>query len=687
MAKTKEERLREVHERAMRAFDIVYSSQWDIRKKAVEARRFCDIPGAQWDDWLGDQFQNRPRFEVNKIARSVDRIYNEYRNNRITVDFRPKSESSDDEVAEILDDMYRSDEEESGAQEAYDLSFNDGSKGGYGGWRYHTEYEDAEDDDNERQCIRILPITDADTSLFFDADAKRYDKADAKRAWVITGMTRDAYVEEYGDTSVADFPTIPSDTKFDWVTPDQVFVAEYYEREEKYEKVFTFEGPTGETQKIRESELDEEIQAELDALGFVMVKSRKIETYRVRKYIMDGVRIIEDCGYIAGEHIPLVPYYGNRSIINGVEHAWGQVQRGRDSQQLYNMQVSVIGETAALSGLEKPIFTREQVTGLEHIWANDNIDRNPYALVNSLTDAQGNVIPSGPIAYTKPPQVAPAVAALLEISNRDIGDVTGNLDQAQQVMSNTSAQAVELVQSRLDMGVFGYMDNMAKSMRRGGEIWLSMRRAIESERRKVRTVGVDGTMGYKEIMVPAIDPETGKVMLKNDITSGKYDVTVDVGPSFTTKRDAVIRGLTSIMQYVEDPNERALLSGMAIMQMDGPGLSDLRAYKRKQLVAQGVIEPNEQEKEEMAAAQANQQPDANTVYLQSAAQKELALAQKAEADTLKSVAEAELTRAKVAETLANVDQKQLEQIMMVLDKVQQPGIAENNQPIAPNSAM
>jgi hypothetical protein len=56
--------------------------------------------------------------------------------------------------------------------------------GGMGAWRllqrYEDEDEDSEDDDRRRICIE--PIPDADNSVFFDIDAKRYDKADASYA-------------------------------------------------------------------------------------------------------------------------------------------------------------------------------------------------------------------------------------------------------------------------------------------------------------------------------------------------------------------------------------------------------------------------------------------------------------------------------------------------------------------------
>lgn len=671
------QRMQKIHENAMKAFDLSYSASWPIRAEAIRARQFCDIPGMQYDGWLGRQFENRPKIEVNKIARSVDRIYNEYRNNRITVDFRPETDSADDAVADLLDDMYRADEQDSGAQEAYDNAFQEGCKGGYGGWRLSTDYEDNEDEENERQCIQIIPVTDADSSLYFDADARRYDKADATRAWLIKGMTRDAYKAKWPRKGISSFSK-PIGVIFDWFTPDQVYVAEYYEREDFKDTLYKFQGLAGEADivKLRESDYDEDEDlankiAELEMQGYQQVGVRKITRKRVHKYIMNGEDFIEDCGIIAGEHIPLIPYFGNRSVINGVERVWGQVQRGKDAQQLYNMQVSVLAETAALGSPNIPVFTPEQMVGHEDTWAYSNITRPPFLLVNSQRDQAGNPVPSGPVYVNTPPIISQATSALMEISNRDIQDVTGNQDQGQNLVANTSADAVGMIQNRLDMGVFGYMDSMAKSMRRCGEVWLSIRRAIETDRRKVRTLKRDGMQGSEEIMVPMVDEKTGANVLENDISSGKYKVVTDVGPSFTTRRDATNKALIDLIQKTPDPQTQALLAQAAMMNMDGEGLDDLRKYARKQLVQQGVIEPTDQEKEQMQQAAANAQPDPQSQFFLAEAEKSKGLAIKAQADAGKAAADTELSKAKTAETLAGIDASRLDSVMAAIAQLMQ----------------
>lgn len=670
------ERLQKVHAEAIKAFDLTWSASWPIRSEAVRSRRFCDVPGAQYDDWLGLQFENRPKFEVNKIARSVDRIYNEYRNNRITVDFRPDTDFADDDVADLLDDMYRADEQDSGAQEAYDNGFQEGVKGGYGGWRLATDWEDAEDEDNERQCIQIVPITDADSSLYFDVDARRYDKADATKAWLLKGMTQGAYQEKWPKHGVSSFDK-PVDMVFDWWTPDQVYVAEYYVREDFTDTLYKFQGLAGDEDivKLRESEYEDDELAEkigeLEIQGYELVGRRKITRKRVHKYIINCAEVIEDCGIIAGEHIPLIPYYGNRSIINGLERVWGQVQRGKDAQQLYNMQVSVLAETAALGSPNIPVFTPEQMVGHEDTWATSNITRPPYLLINSQRDQAGNPVPSGPVYVNTPPVISQASSALMEISNRDIADVTGNQDQGQSLIANTSAEAVGMIQNRLDMGVFGYMDNMSKSMRRCGEIWLSIRRAIETKRRKVRTLKRDGSQGSEEIMVPMVDEDTGRNVTANDIGSGKYKVVVDVGPSFTTRRDATNKALIDLISKTPDPQTQALLAQAAMMNMDGEGLEDIRKYARKQLVKQGVIPPTDEEKEEMAQAQANAQPDAQSQFFLAEAEKSKGLAVKAQADAGKAAADTELAKAKTAETLAGIETSKLDSVLAAIAQMMQ----------------
>jgi len=678
MAMSKAERLRSVHERAVRRFDSIQVSVRSERMQALQDRRFYSIASAQWEGPLGLQFENKPRFEMNKIHLAVIRIINEYRNNRIDVDFTSKDGSENDKLADACDGLYRADEQDSGAQEAFDNAFEEAVGGGFGAIRLRTQYEDEYDDDDTRQRICIEPVFDADSTVFFDLDAKRQDKADAKHAFVLTGLTREAYEHEY-DQDPASWPKDIYQSEFDWCTPDTVYIAEYYEIEEKKELIHFYEGVslTDEEppkRRVSDEELKgddgEELLAQLVATGFKEVGQKRIKTCRVHKYIMDGAQILEDCGYIAGKCIPVVPNYGKRWFVDGIERFMGHVRLAVDAQRLKNMLVSALAEISAQGSVEKPIVTPEQIMGHQEMWANDNIRRYPYLLLNQTTDGNGMPIPAQPIAYTKSPSIPQALAALLQITEQDLQDLLGNQQAGEQMQPNMSGKAVELVQNRLDMQVFIYMSNFAKCVKRVGEVWLSMAKDVYVEDgRKMKTVAADGAVGSLEINQPRIDKDTHEQYMENDLSEAKFDVNVEVGPSSTSKRQATVRALTGMLQLTQDPEMTTVLSAMAMMNMEGEGISDVRQYFRQKLLRMGAIKPTEEEAQQLQAEQeaAGQQPDPNAIYLQAAAQKQVADAAKAQADAELSSAKVGQTKADTLKTLAEVDSAARQDAMAAAD--------------------
>jgi hypothetical protein len=653
----KEQRFANIHQQALTEFDRVQSSVRDERLQCLQDRRFYSIAGAQWEGPLGEQYENKPRFEVNKIHLSVIRIINEYRNNRIAVDFVSKDGDTDEKLAETCNGLYRADERDSGAEEAYDNAFEEAVGGGYGAWRLRTAYEDEENDEDERQRIRIEPIYDADSSVFFDLDAKRQDKADAKYCFVLYSMTYDAYKAEWNDDP-ATWPKEIHQYEFDWDTPDVVFVAEYYRVEEVRETVRIFLTIQGEEERYTQADFDadETLEETLAAVGTVEVRQKRTKRKRVRKYIMSGGGILDDMGYIAGKNIPIVPVYGKRWFVDNVERCMGHVRLAKDPQRLKNMQLSKLGEISALSSIEKPILLPEQVSGHQVMWAEDNLRNYPYLLVNPITGPNGETTPAGPLAYTKSAQIPPAMAALLQITESDMAEILGSSQQADKMVSGISGKAVELIQTRLDMQTFIYMSNMAKAVRRCGEIWLSMSKDIYvEEKRKMKVVGAMEEVGSIELMKPQIDEETGELIYENNLGDALFDVAVDVGPSSSSRRDATVRALTGMMQVTTDPTTQQVLQSMAIMNMEGEGIADIKEYFRKQLVQMGVLQPTEEEQQQKMEAQANVQQDAQTTYLLAEAAKSQAQAIQAQANTEYTLARSEETKAKTIQTLSSVD--------------------------------
>lgn len=658
MARTKSERLSAVHDDALREFDEIQSALQHIRRECLEDRRFYSLSGAQWEGALGEQFANKPRMEMNKVHLAVIRIISEYRRNRITVDFIPKDGETGDKMADTCDGLYRADEQDSSAQEAYDNAFEEAVGGGFGAWRLRACYEDEYDDENTKQRIKIEPIFDADSCVFFDLNAKRRDKSDATRCFVLTGMTPSAYKEEY-DEDPASWPKSIQDTYFDWYTPEIVYVAEYYKVEEKTDVVHVFRGLDEKDMMVPAAELEDDPEKlpTLLATGFREVRQKKIKRRAIHKYIMSGSRVLKDEGIIAGKCIPIIPVYGKRWFVDGVERCMGHVRLAKDAQRLANMLRSNLAELASMSGREKPIFTPQQITGHAMMWAEDNIKEYPYLLTNPITDANGQQIASGPIAYTKPPTVPQALAALMQVVEQDMQDLLGNQQAGEQMQPNISGKAVELIQNKLDMQAFIYMDNLAVAEKRCGEIWLSMMKDIAvEESRRMKTVNTQGEAGSVVLNEPSYDEETGTDTIENDISLADFDVVPTVGPSSDSKRAATVRALTGMMQITQDPEMLSVLGSMALMNIEGEGMEDVRQWIRKRMLTAGVVKPTDEEAAEMQAAQQNQQPDANTVYLLASAQKQEADARAVDSKIIQTLADAELKGAQKQKTLAEIGQ-------------------------------
>ena len=679
-----DQRLSNLHSEALRQFNDIQTALRDERLQCLQDRRFYSLCGAQWEGPLWDQYENKPKFEVNKIMLAVIRIVNEYRNNRITVDYVSKDGTDNVKLAEVCDGLYRADEQASVADEAYDNAFEESVGGGIGAWRLRTVYEDEENGEDDRQRIRMEPIFDADSSVFFDLNAKRQDKSDAKYAFVVTSMTRESYKEIYNDDPT-DWPKIIHQYEFDWATPDVVFVAEYYRVEEKIETIRIFEAIDGTEERYSTADFaaDETLEETLAAVGTLEVRQKKIKRKRVRKYVMSGGRVLEDAGYIAGNCIPVVVVYGKRWFVDNIERCMGAVRLAKDAQRLKNMQLSKLGEISALSSVEKPILVPEQVAGHQLMWAEDNLRDYPYLLVNPITGPDGSQQISAPVAYTKSPAIPPAMAALLQITETDMQDILGNPQGADKIVSGVSGKAVEMIQTRVDMQTFIYMSNFAKGMKRCGEIWLSMARDIYvEEKRKMKTIAPTGESSVVELMKPMIDPETGAMVMENDLSTATFDVVAEVGPSSSSKRAATVRALTGMLQITSDPETSQVLTAMAMMNMEGEGVSDANAYFRKKLLRMGVVQPTDKEAEELMAEMQGTPQDPNAMYLQAAAEEATAKAAKARADTVETVASAELKRAQTLQTLGKVDQTAQEMAMTNAQAVQEILQGQIVQPVA-----
>lgn len=666
---TDADKLAEVHERAMKRFDACAWPQQELRAQSLAARRFVSIPGAQWEDEWGEQFANSIKVTVDKVSRGLRKIETDYRENRIVPDFRPDGPKADPETAETLDGMHRADGYRFKSQQARDNAAYEAFAGGFGAYRLTNEWEDEADKDNDHQRINPASIiVDADQSVYFDANARLYDKADARFCFVRTQMTRDAFEEDYGEEAISEFPDIGKWRMLDWFTAETRAIAEYYEVEEKTETLYVLTYTlSGKEERRWAADFDDGELEQMKADGWSAKRQRR-KRRRVHKYILSGAEVLEDCGVIAGDMIPVVPVYGRRYFVDNLERWQGYVQDKMDAQRLYNSNVSKLAEMNSLSPREIPIFANEQMDPVSaNNFARLNIDRLPYLTVEPLRDAEGNVVQAGPLGYIKPPDLPPAMAALIQLANADL--LEESQDGADTVKANTSAEAMDIAATRVDAKSGIYLDNFRQSVQREGEIYLSMCADVYVEAgRDVETMTEDGDDGQATLQ--QMRTEGGKTRIVNDLIGGRYKVIASVTEATATRRDKTVKSMLRTAEIAIQAQDMELAQAAiltAVLNQDGEGIDDFHDWSRARALKLGLVKPNEDEQAAMAEQAQNQQPDpmaqvaeAQAAELMSSAQKNVAEVKETEADTALKMAKRDETLAKTMETLRNIGAQQRE---------------------------
>lgn len=705
---TKAERDQKIHRRAMQRFDAIWGVVRDERAQNLADRRFARIRGAQWEgqyafgdtrDEHGDPIDTgSPQMEVPKFLRAIRRVKGEYRSSRKMVDFKPKGDDSDRASANNLDGLFRADMLDSpgGFGAAQDNAFDEAIEGGLAGWRLRDRWEDEEDEANDKQRIGFEPIYDADQSMFFDLDAKHQDKSDARFAFLLTTISRDAFEDRYPDASPSTFDG-GSEWDYDWVQPDTITLAEYFEVEDRsvLRRTFRLKGveqlpeetrPAEQTYDDKDLTAEREdqptLEAELKQQGYEEIRSRRIKRQAVRWYLLNGVEVLEGPRELPGKYIPIVPLYAERSYIQGIERAQGMVRPVIDAQRIYNLQVSSLAESAASPADATPIVAPEQVNRtILSDWASRKVKRPAVLQLIPIYADDGTILQAGVSGMLEPAQVNQATAALLQLAGGDIPDLMGMNDQPETVPSNTSAAAIQIVNDQGDVTDFLWHDNFSLALTHCGRVWLEMAKDLYVEEGR-EMIALDAEGKESKVTLGELRTDDGGEYRLNDM-SGKYNVVVDVGPATKTRQDATVRnclGIAQVAQGLPDPAAAALIGtamvGTAILNMEGEGIDGPRNAVRKLGLQQGWVEPSEEEAQELAAQQEQQgqQPDPNVI----AAQAQMVLAEaeqtkaqvaliEAETKRLTAEANAEKAKAQTAALLAGIDRDDRKQVLSEVD--------------------
>ena len=296
-----------------------------------------------------------------------------------------------------------------------------------------------------------------------------------------------------------------------------------------------------------------------------VAKSRDMSDKDHTAKLLDG----ED---VAGEYIPLIQVLGITSNIEGKTYNKGLIRDARDAQKMVNYSETSLAEHIALSPKAPYMLTPRQVEGFEDDYKNANVKNNPFLLYNM--DVESGV-PAPPPIRQQPG--APPVALFNQVTRatenlkRIIGIFGGDIGEGG---PERTGAAVVAKQKPSDIGSYVYAYKLNRAIEYSAKVMNSMIPALYDTERDVRIRNVDDT----ETVVP-VNTTVGKAIEKmqkfpatykgmnpvklvemyqrgddaaklNDITEGKYEVVVTVGPSYATARQEASQQMLSLINSV-----------------------------------------------------------------------------------------------------------------------------------------
>lgn len=528
------------------------------RAEALDDVKFA--AGDQWPVEIQNSrtLEARPCLTINKVDAYCRQITNQQRQQRPRIKCQGMNNETDAKMAEIITGICRHVEVNSNADHAYDTAFDFAVRMGWGYWRVTTDYVRPDSFDQE---IYIKPI-DNPFTVYFDPNSTAPDGSDAEKCLITVVMAKENFRKMYPDADDGGSFSArgTGDSNTEWVTKHDIRIAEYfYTRIISTHLVLLSDGTTAYEDELPTAEA-------MELAGVYEVSRRKTFKKQIKWCKVTAMEVLEE-GTWAGKYIPVVPTYGQQCVVDNKRKKFGLVRMAKDPQRMYNFWQTSMTESVALAPRAKWIMAEGQDEGHETEWAGANNTSYAY-LRYKMTDINGQ--PAPPPIRQVPEQPPAAIMAASQSITQDLQAVVGIVDPNQLPSGNISGKALQGQQQQIDMTNFHYYDNLTRSIAHTGRIILDLIPKIYSSERVMRIIGDDGKPELMTInQKTGQQDENGVEMVLNDVTIGEYDVVMDTGPGYNTKRQEAVDSMMTLL--AADPNLMQQAGDLIFRNMDFPG--------------------------------------------------------------------------------------------------------------------
>lgn len=593
------------------------------------------LAGEQWDDDAKKARVGKPMLTINDLPQKVAQIVGDMRINRPAIRVRP-AEDADKDLADVREGLIRGIERDSDAQGVYISTGENQVACGIGNFRLSLKY--ADDAGFERD---ICPQTIPDPfGVVWDPFSVERTGKDAEWCFVVDYMSRKRFEATYGKGTPSDLE-VPKTGRGGWYTRDEVRVVEFWRMQREPAMYARLE--SGATVEVEQSPADPAVYALVQRTG----KGKKLADLPAPIAIDDDMEpmvrkgerkyacmyLVTGHAILSGPHelpIPRVPIFRAQGwVVNLREKRvrFGLVRFARDSYRLRNYWRSKSAEMLALAGNGKWLLN-EQAEGDQDQFRESHNNDDPVLVYS------GQVEPK----FVGPPTLNSAVLQESQICTQDIKDTTGLHDASLGIQSNeTSGKAILARQREGDVASYIYHDNLQAAIAEFGRAVNVLIPVCYDTARTIRIVGEDETTKVQRVNDPN-DPSSV------DLNRGRYDIVVETGPSYSTRRVEAAESMAQFFQAV--PAAAQVAGDLFAKAQDWPMAEEIGDRLKKTIppqITEGEEELTpEQQQQRQQAMQAQQEQEA---LQRQAVQLDLAekdaRVKKTQAEAIKAMQEAE----------------------------------------------
>jgi hypothetical protein len=572
-------------------FHLAAEAESIARKDGLDDLEFR--VGNQWpyDIQNARTIDGRPCLTMNRLPAIIRQVTNEQRQSRPSIQVNPVGDGADKDTAEIIQGIIRHIEVISDAEIAYDTAFEHMVTIGFGFFRVLTEYISDASDDQEILIKRIKnPF-----SVYFDPAATEPDYSDARYCFVIEDVPRSEFKQLYPNSDAASLSDFSSegDNAAEWSTKETIRVAEYFHVQEDTRIML----------RLRDGTLKDEGEF---AEGDEVLNKRPHQKRTVTWTKMNAAEILEE-QELPGKYIPIIPVLGDDLDVNGRRHLAGMVRAAKDPQRMYNYWVSAGTEMIALAPKAPFVGAEGQFEGHEKEWESANT-RNLAKLEYKPTTVAGQPAPPPQRQTFEPP--VQSINLMTKQADLDIKATTGIYDPSLgQTRTEQSGKAIDLLQKKSDVSNLNWTDNLARSIRHTGRVLLDWIPRYYDAPRIQRIINPDGSSAH--VVVHNAQPEAAQMMLSEtikkvyDIGTGRYDVTISVGPSYQSKRQEAVASQMALVQAF--PAAFPIIGDMLVANMDWPQATEMSKRLKKTLPPNLMDDPGDDPAAKLQMLQAQMQ--------------------------------------------------------------------------------